>query len=430
MQILIKNSRVIDPANGRDMVSDILIEHGRIKQVARELKAEADKTIDASGKITIPGLVDMHVHLREPGREDKETVFTGTRAGLYGGVTSVLAMPNTSPAIDSAASIRLLKEIVRKTAASNVYICAAITKGREGKELTPFAQLKAEGALAISDDGSSVDSTPLMFEAFKSAKEHDLLVICHCQDRSLSGDGVVNLGFTSTRMGLRGISSESEYKRVQRDLELAAEAGARVHIAHVSCRESVELIAEAKKKGVRVSAESAPHYFALTEESVLSYDTNMKMNPPLRSEADRQAIREGLRDGTLDAIASDHAPHTENEKEIEFERAEFGVIGLQTELGLAISELLEPGLLDWQALVQKISLNPAKILGIDKGTLGEGSDADLVIIDPHREWTVTKEGLVSKSKNSPFLGKRLKGVVEYTVCNGTLAYENQHAAGR
>ncbi|MDD5254924.1 MAG: dihydroorotase [Candidatus Omnitrophica bacterium] len=428
MKILIKHPRVIDPVQALDGVRDILIEHGKIKKVAEGLQDEAARVIDASGCIALPGLVDMHVHLREPGREDKETIASGTRAALFGGVTSVLAMPNTAPAIDSVAHIRLLKERIRKTAAANVYICAAITKGRQGKELTPFAQLKAEGALAISDDGSSVDSTALMFEAFKSAKEHDLLVICHCQDSALSGSGVVNLGFTSTRTGLRGISSESEFRRVERDLGLAAEAGARVHIAHVSCRESVALIAAAKKKGVRVTAETAPHYFTLTEESVLGYDTNMKMNPPLRSAEDRQALRQALGDGTIDIIASDHAPHTENEKEIEFERAEFGVIGLQTELSLAINELLEPGFLDWTGLVQRISLAPARVLGLHKGTLGIGVDADIVIVDPRKDWVVTKESLVSKSKNSSFLGKRLPGTVAYTICNGVLAYENQREA--
>lgn len=399
---------------------DVLVEHGRIKQVESGITESADTVIDASGMIVMPGLVDMHVHLREPGREDKETVASGSRAALHGGVTSVLAMPNTQPPIDTVANVKLLKDIIRRTASCNVYIAATITAGRQGQELTPFAQLKREGVLALTDDGASVESASLMLEALRLAKENELLVICHCEDQALSGGGAVNWGFTSTRMGLRGIPNESEYRRVDRDIKLAEETGARIHIAHVSCRESVELISKAKSRGVRVTAETAPHYFALTEEAALGYDTNMKMNPPLRSREDVEAVRQGLKDGTIDAIASDHAPHTENEKEIEFERAAFGVIGLQTELSVAITELVATGFLDWPGLVEKLSLNPARILGIPKGRLCAGSDADLVVVAPDRKWRVTKEKLVSRSKNSAFLGKTLRGVVTYTLCGGNV----------
>ena len=422
MKLLIRGGRVVDPANNLDEVLDVLIEDGRIAKIAKNIKAEADKIIDAAGKIVMPGAVDMHTHLREPGREDKETVLSATRAALAGGVTSLLAMPNTSPAMDCADNVRRLKEIISNTSAANVFICGAITHARQGKELTDIAGLKREGVLAISDDGCSVDKEELFLQALKEAQENNLLVISHCEDKKLSNGGVVNLGWTSTRLGLRGISKESEYKRVERDIQLTQRAGAPIHIAHVSCKESVEIIAQAKKKGLKVTAETAPHYFSLTEEVVLNYDTNKKMNPPLRTREDVWALKQALKDGTIDAIASDHAPHTENEKEIEFERAEFGVIGLETELAVSISELIDPGLLDWSGLVRKISLNPARILGLGKGTLSIGTDADLAVIDPDKEWVVEKNGLVSKSKNSAFLGRRLKGVVEYTICNGKIGY--------
>ncbi|MCX5697121.1 MAG: dihydroorotase [Candidatus Omnitrophica bacterium] len=422
--ILIKHGRVIDPANKIDQVLDILVEDARISRVAKEIKVKADTVIEAKGKIVMPGLVDMHVHLREPGREDKETIETGTRASLKGGVTSLLAMPNTIPAIDSADNVKLIKEIIKKTAQVNVFISGAITKGRLGRELTDIARLKAEGVVAITDDGVSVDDETLFSEALKEAKVEDMLVVCHCEDKALSGKGVVNRGIVATRTGLRGISNESEFARVERDIRLAQKTGSRIHIAHVSCRESVEKIAQAKKEGIKVTAETCPHYFALSEECVLGYDTNFKMNPPLRSKDDVEAVKEGLKNGTIDAISSDHAPHTENEKDIEFDRAEFGVIGLQTELAVAISELVETKVLDWLTLAEKMSLNPAKILGINKGTLGEGQDADIIIIDPRKEWVVKKEGFLSRSKNSAFLGRSLKGVVTHTICSGNLCFTN------
>ena len=423
MKLLIKNGRIVDPANNLDEAMDILVENSKISQVARNIKASAEQIIDATDKIVMPGIVDMHVHLREPGREDKETIASGTKAAAKGGVTSVLAMPNTEPAIDNVENINLLKSIIKDKAAVNVFIAAAITQGRLGQELTDIVKLKKEGAKAISDDGSSVDINELMFEALKKAREQGMLVICHSEDKSLSKNGVVNLGFISTRLGLRGISKESEYKRVARDIELAEKAKAAVHIAHLSCKESVELIAKAKKMGLKVTCEATPHHFSLTEEAVLGYDTNMKVNPPLRGRDDVNAIREGLKDGTIDVIASDHAPHTESEKEVEFERAEFGVIGLETELAVSITELLKAGLLDWAKLVKKLAFNPAKILGVDKGTLGIGKDADIVIVEPQKEWLVKKENFASKSGNSPFIGMKLKGVVEYTICGGKIVYK-------
>jgi dihydroorotase len=428
MKILIKNGRVIDPLNKLDETLDIFVENGKIAKLAKNIQSDADKLIDATGRIILPGLLDMHVHLREPGREDKETIATGTRAAAKGGITSVLAMPNTTPAIDCAENVVLLKNIIHKTAETDVLIAGTITRGRLGSELTDMAGLKQEGVVAISDDGSSVDNEALLLEALQQAKKHKLLVICHCEDKLLSAKGAVNLGFTSTRLGLRGIPKESEFQRVRRDIQLAAKTDAAIHIAHVSCRESVEIIAEAKKKGIRVTCETAPHYLALSEEAVLGYDTNMKMNPPLRSKDDVASIRQGLKDGIIDVIASDHAPHTENEKDIEFERAEFGVIGLETALAVVITELVNTGLLSWSDLVRKMALHPAQILGLDKGTLSVGSDADIIVVSPIKEWVVQKEGLVSKSKNSAFLGKALKGAVEYTICSGKIAQPTRNRA--
>jgi len=422
MKLLIKNGHVVDPANKIDDILDILIDANKISLVGKDIKASVDKTIDATKRIVMPGIIDMHVHLREPGREDKETIASGTLAALKGGITSVLAMPNTQIPIDCSQNLKLLKSIIKKTSHANVLIAAAITKARQGKELTEISQLKKEGILAITDDGASVDDERLMSEALKQAMKHKVLVICHCEDVSISKDGVINLGFISTRLGLRGVSCESEYRRVRRDIQLAEKLGASIHIAHVSCKESVEIIAKAKKKSLRLSAETAPHYFSFSEEDLLGYNTNMKVNPPLRSKEDVVEIKQGLKSGVIDVIASDHAPHTDNEKIIEFERAEFGAIGLETELAASITELVDQGILNWTQLVQKFTVNPAKILGIDRGTLGKGAIADIIIVDTEREWTVESKDFLSRSKNSPFIGRRLKGIVELTILNGKIAY--------
>jgi len=423
MSILIKNGRVIDPADKIDGVLDIFIQENKISKVAKNINVSADTIIDASNKIVAPGIVDMHVHLREPGREDKETVASATAAAAKGGVTTVLAMPNTQPAMDCPKHVELLQAIISKNAKINVQICGTITAGRLGQELSDIAALKKTGVCAISDDGCSVDNDILMLGALEKASQVGLLTICHSEDKKLSGKGVINLGFNSTRLGLRGISNESEYARVKRDVDLAQKTNASVHIAHVSCCESVEIIAKAKKKGVKVTCETAPHYFSLTQDELLEYDTNMKMNPPLRSRKDLAAIKQGLRDGIIDVIASDHAPHTENEKDIEFERAEFGVVGLETELSVSITELLNEALLDWPGLIQKLCLNPARILGLDVGKLTPGIWADVMIISDQQVWVPKKQDLISKSKNSPFFGRSLKGLVDYTICNGRIVYK-------
>jgi len=423
VSILIKNGRVIDPANNIDTVLDILIDGNLISQVAKNIITQPDSIIDATNKIVAPGIVDMHVHLRQPGREDKETVATATAAAAKGGVTTVLAMPNTQPPIDCPQNVELLKKIIQKDAKIDVLTCGTITMGRLGQELSDIEALKKSGVYAISDDGSSVDNNELMCEAFKKAKQAGLLTICHSEDKKLSGKGVINLGFNSTRLGLRGISNESEYKRVARDIELAEKAGACVHIAHVSCKESVEIIAAAKRRGVKVTCETAPHYFALTEEDIVDYDTNMKINPPLRTQKDVDAIKAGLKNMVIDVIASDHAPHTENEKDIEFDRAEFGKIGLESGLAVSIIELIDKKILSWLELFDKLAVNPARILGISKGRLSVGAVADIIIVDADKEFILEKKSIVSKSKNSPFIGKKVKGSVEYTIYNGKVVYK-------
>ncbi len=423
MTILIKNGRVIDPASNSDSKQDVLLKNGKIAKLAKNISEKADQTIDAIGKIIMPGIVDMHVHLREPGREDKETVQSGTGAAIKGGVTSVLTMPNTQPTIDSVKTVKQLKEIIRNTSQASVVIAGSITIGRLGEELVDISALKKEGIVAITDDGCSVDDEKLFLEALKKSKDNGVLTICHCEDKALSRDGVVNLGIVSTMLGLRGTSKESEYKRIERDIKLAEKAGALVHIAHVSCKESVDIISQAKKNGVSVTCETAPHYFSLDEQDLLGYNTNLKINPPLRTKADVEAIKEGLKNGAIDVIASDHAPHAEYEKDIEFERAEFGTIGLETLLAVCITHLVEPGLLSWLEVAKKITLNPAKILGLDSGMLQEGEAADIIIVDPEKEWIVKKECFVSKSRNSAFIGQKLKGCVEYTICKGKIVYK-------
>ena len=422
MKLLIRQGRVIDPSQGTDAVRDILIENNRIVVIAENIKTEAEKTINAKGLVVLPGLVDMHVHMREPGREDKETIQTATTAALAGGVTSVLAMPNTSPCIDSAQSVGLLQKRIQKSARVNVFVAGAITKNRKGHALVDFKGLHDKGVVAFTDDGASVDDDRLLAKALAMVKEINSLIICHCEDTALSNDGAVNYGITSTRMGLRGISRESEYKRIERDINLAASCGARIHIAHISCAESVEIIKKAKQAGIRVTADTCPHYLVLCEEDVIDFDTNKKMNPPLRGQKDREALIRAVQDGTIDVVASDHAPHTENEKDIEFERAAFGVIGLETLFPACISALCDHGPADYTRIIQACANSPAKILGIDRGFLKKGSYADIAILDPVQEWAVEKQHIVSKSKNSPFIGRRLKGKVVHTILNGEPVY--------
>ena len=425
MRLIIKEGFIVDPINNFKGNADILIEGGKIKRIDKKIEEKADKVIQAKDKVILPGLIDLHVHLRQPGREDKETIFTGTKASAKGGITTVLAMPNTEPPIDSQENLKLLKEIIKRDAQVEVLPSATITLKREGKKLVDLKSLKEEGVFVFTDDGSSIDDEDLMLQAMLTAKKENVLLFLHCEDKNLSGKGVVNLGVISTRLGLRGIPKEAEYKRIERDLKLAKDTDCPIHITHISCKESVELIAQAKRKGIRVSCDTCPHYFSLTEDDLLDFDTNKKINPPLRTKEDVLVIKQALKEGIIDCITSDHAPHTEHEKEIEFENAEFGTIGLETELSVAITELIETGIIDWQKLAELFCRNPAKILGIDRGSLTLDKEANLVILDPQKYWTVKKEDFLSRSKNSAFLDKTLKGKVEYTIYKGNIIYEEK-----
>ena len=425
MKYVIKNGKVIDPANKVEELLDVLIADGKIEKIGRDLSMPSAEIIDAKGKIVAPGLIDIHVHLREPGREDEETIRTGTRAAIRGGYTSIVSMPNTEPAIDSAKAVKVLKAIIKADALTNVFITGAITKERAGKMLADIKGMAEEGALAVSDDGSSVDDKQLMSEALREAKKNSILLIAHCEDSSLSPNGVMNKGFISTKMGLRGIPKASEYERVKRDIELAKKESARIHIAHVSCKESVDMIRKAKSGGVHVSAETAPHYFTLTEECCVTYDTNTKMNPPLRAKEDVEALKRALADGTIDAIATDHAPHTDSEKYVEFDFAPFGIIGLETAFSLAVMELVDKKILSWPELILKMSAAPAKILGIEKGHIKPGAKADLVVIDPDKEYIYKKETIESKSRNTPFIDWKLKAKVTHVFVGGIMVMKDE-----
>ena len=418
MTYLITSGRVIDPANNIDDILDIYISGGKIENIGKNLNVKADETIDAKGKIVAPGLVDMHAHLREPGREDKETIHSGTRAALRGGFTTVAAMPNTDITIDNVNTVKLVRNIIEKDALVNVAIIGAITEKREGKKLVDAKALKKEGVIALSDDGASVDDDETLTSALKAAKKEGLVVIEHCEDKNLSGSGVMNEGYVSTKMGLRGMPKSSEYERVKRDLELAKKCEGRIHIAHISCKESVELMRQAKKAGVNATAETCPHYLALTDECCVTYDTSMKMNPPLRAKDDVAAVKAGLKDGAIDAIATDHAPHTDSEKDVEFDCAPFGVIGFETALSIAVMELVEPKILSWSELITRMAVNPSNILGLDKANLKKGKRADIIIIDPQKEYTYKKESIESKSKNSPFINWKLKAKVTHVFVAG------------
>ncbi|KPK41590.1 MAG: dihydroorotase [Omnitrophica WOR_2 bacterium SM23_29] len=425
MDILLKDGHIVDPANRLDSTSDILIRDEKIAKVGKNLRVNGAKTVDCKGKYVLPGLIDMHVHFRQPGREDEETLLTGSRAALKGGFTSVLCMANTNPPIDNQGVVEYIYAESKRIGLINLYTVGAVTKNLDGKELTEVGQILAAGARALSDDGKSIMNAELMRRALEYTKMFALPIISHCEDLNLSKDGVINEGFVSTKLGLKGIPRTSEIAMVMRDIELAELTGGRVHIAHVTTREAVELIGQAKGKAINLTCETCPHYFTLTEEAVLGFDTNAKVNPPLRTKEDVEAIKKGLSEGTIDVIATDHAPHSEEEKDVEFDSAAFGMIGLETALSLAFSELVAKGILNWKQLVERMSISPAKILGLDnKGSLGAGSDADVVVFDPKINWVVDVKKLESKSKNTPFIGKRLDGIVTLAIVGGKIKYEN------
>ena len=416
--LLIKNGRIIDPANTIDAPGDLLVVDGRIADPASGVPATV-REVDARGLWVVPGLIDMHVHLREPGEEYKEDILSGTRAAAAGGFTAVACMPNTKPVNDSAAVTTMI--LARAAEAdARVYPVGAISKGSKGAGLAEFGDLKEAGVVAVSDDGLPVRDSQLMRRALEYADDYGLAVISHSEEPSLSR-GVMNEGAVSTRLGLKGIPTAAESIMVYREIALAEYTGKRVHIAHVSCTMSTELIRAAKARGVRVTAETAPHYFTLTEEAVDGYATHAKMNPPLRSAKDREAIRQGLADGTFDAVATDHAPHSILEKEVEFDRAMNGIIGLETSLPLSLA-LVRDQVIDEQRLIELMSLHPARILGLPGGTLSIGAAADITVIDPDAVFTYTEDQVVSKSKNSPFLGWKLQGRAVLTVMDGRVTH--------
>ena len=416
--LLIKNGRIIDPANKVDRQGDLLVVDGCIVDPDDGIPSDV-REIDASGCWIVPGLIDMHVHLREPGEEYKEDILSGTKAAAAGGFTGVASMPNTKPVNDSRSVTTLILEQAAK-GSCRVYPVGAISKKSEGGSLAEFGDMKEAGIVAVSDDGLPVRDSQLMRRALEYADDYGLAVISHSEEPSLS-HGVMNEGVVSTRLGLKGIPTAAESIMVYREIGLAEYTKKRVHIAHVSSAMSTDLIRAAKARGVQVTAETTPHYFTLTDEAVEGYDTNAKMNPPLRSEEDRQAVRQGLADGTFDAIATDHAPHSILEKEVEFDLAMNGIIGLETSLPLSLA-LVRDGLIDETRLIELMSVNPAGILGLAAGTLSTGAAADITLINPDLTFTYTEDQVVSKSKNSPFLGWKLQGRAVLTVVGGQITY--------
>jgi dihydroorotase len=418
MKLLIKGGRIIDPSLGFDRVSDLLIEDGRVARVASDISENGVETFDATGLVVAPGFIDLHVHLREPGEEYKETVESGAAAAVAGGFTSICAMPNTKPVNDNASVTRYIVDKAREARLANVYPIGAITRRSEGEELAEIAEMKEAGAIAISDDGRPVMNSQVMRHAMEYARDHHLVVVDHCQDMCLSAGGVMNEGRYSTLLGLRGMSAAAEDSHVSRDMILSEVTGARVHIAHISTAGAVDMIRRAKSRGLSVTCEVTPHHLALTDEAVLNFDTNTKMNPPLRSEADRLSLIEALREGTIDAIATDHAPHHEDEKMLEYDRAPFGVIGLETALGVVLTVLHHQSGIALSRIVEMLTIGPARAFGLPRGTLAEGAIADVTIFDPDREWTVDARRFRSKSRNTPFDGWKLRGRVVATFVEG------------
>jgi dihydroorotase len=422
-RILITNGRVLDPASGLDDVMDILVERDRIAGIERGISAEGCVVVDASGMLVFPGFVDMHVHLREPGQEHKETIESGTRAAAAGGFTTVACMPNTNPVIDSPAMVEYIMLKAEKEGHVKVRPIAAITKGLEGQQLSPIGELVRYGIAALSDDGRPVTSSNMMRRAMEYASMWDIPIISHCEDLELSADGSMNEGRMSTMLGMKGIPSVAEELMVARDIALAGYTGCRVHIAHVSTKNSVEIIRRAKAEGVSVTAEATPHHMTLTDVDVDGYDTATKVNPPLRSADDVNAVIHGLEDSTIDAIATDHAPHHRDDKEVEYALAAFGISGLETAVPVAVTTLLRTNRLSPMQLADRMSTGPARILNIDAGYLRPGGPADITIIDPEQRVVVDVSSFVSKGKNSPFNGKELWGRVMYTIVAGRIAYK-------
>ena len=424
-KLIIKNARVVSPADSLDDVLDIVIVDGKIAEIGRNLNADG-KTIHADGLCAIPGLVDMHVHLRDPGQTAKEDILTGCNAAAAGGVTSLLAMPNTEPTTDNPETVRYILDKAQH-AKAKVYVAASITKGLKSEEPTDLEALCSAGAIGLTDDGRPVQNTKFLSDAMKEAPNLGMTVVAHCEDLFLADGGKMNEGKISHELGVKGIPASAEDCGTAREIALAAAENVPIHICHVSTKTSVELIRDAKHRGVKVTAETAPHYFSLTERELLKRDADYRMNPPLRTTEDKNAIIEGLVDGTLDCIATDHAPHTPEEK-ADFEKAPNGSIGMETSLAAGITYLVETGVMPFGKLVEKMSVNPAKILGINAGTLSVGAPADMALVDLNEKWTVDPNGLHGKSKNTPFKGLTLTGRVKMTLCDGEIVYQCEQKA--
>jgi dihydroorotase len=425
-RLLLKGGRVIDPAQGLDATLDVMIADTTIEEVGPRVQARGAQVLDVKGLVVCPGFVDIHAHLREPGREDKETIATGTRAAAAGGFTAVCAMPNTDPVNDTAGITRAILEKARAEGAVRVYPIGAVTRGQKGEELAEYGDLKEAGCVAVSDDGRPVASARVMRRALEYAKAFDLVVIDHCEEPTLAERACMNEGPVSTALGLRGVPAAGEAIMVERDVLLAELAGGRVHVAHLSAAASVDAVRRGKARGVRVTAEATPHHLFLTDEAVreTGYDTNTKMNPPLRSEADRQAVLAGLLDGTIDCIATDHAPHTVDDKKVEYDQAANGVVGLETAVALCLDRLVGAGLLELPHLVALLSANPARVLGLPGGTLAPGSPADVTVLDLAKKRQVDPARFESRSRNTPFGGWILKGWPAMTIVAGRVAWRD------
>lgn len=423
MALLIKNGIVVNPVSGTEKRQDVRIEGSLVAKLGENLPEEGAEVIDASGCYVMPGFIDLHVHLRDPGLTYKEEIKTGAAAAAHGGFTTILAMPNTKPAADCAEVIRYVHEKAAAEANIHVLQVGAVTKGQAGKELADIPGMKAAGSPAISEDGKSVMNAQLCKEGMKLAAEHDMVVLAHCEDINMVNGGVMNEDANAKRLGMKGISNAVEDVIAARDILLAKETGARLHLCHCSTKDSVKMVRLAKEAGISVTAEVCPHHFTLCSDDIRSDDANFKMNPPLRTREDRDALRQGLAEGIMDVISTDHAPHAAKEKAKSIADAPFGIVGLETAAALAYTELVKTGLLSITGMAEKMSANPAKILGIDRGEIAEGKAADLVVFDTREPYTIDPSAFLSKGKNTPFGGREVYGEAVLTVCDGTIAYE-------
>lgn len=425
MTILIKNGRLINPSENLDKVMDIFVEDGIIKEKAETIDRQADTVIDAAGCYVMPGLIDLHVHFRDPGLTYKEDIETGSKAAAKGGFTTVCCMPNTKPVVDNVETVKYIIEKGEKTGLTNVLPVGAVTKNMAGIEITDVEELKKAGICAISEDGKSVMNSGVYRKAMKNAAKANVPVLAHCEDINLVEGGVINLGDKSSELGVKGISNAVEDVIAMRDIMLAKETGATLHLCHCSTKDSVEMVKRAKEEGIKVTAEVCPHHFSMCSDDITSNDGNFKMNPPLRAREDMEALIKGLQDDIMDVISTDHAPHSAEEKAKDLEHAPFGIVGLETSVALTVTNLVKKGYLTPMQMAAKMSYNPAKVLGIPKGTLDEGKIADITIIDPDKEYTIDINTFESKGKNTPFDGYKVSGEVEYTILNGKVVYSNK-----